>query len=369
VRTFDNNKGYKIIDLAYRHHAKGLGFRELQRVTGYHSRNTLDMWVNRLRNLGFFMSSPRIPIRLTEEAIFQYENGSLVLPSDYRSARAIIKTKRINPDENKERNSERRQNVYLLILSIAAFGATYYRSTSKLNPGQFVVRNIYKNKKISYSSFERPGVGLVDLVDKRRTRLDYLPPRRKNIGNDELFGYIGLTKSEAEQYIKELQCYDPPTLHVIDHKPNDKTRYGIPDPLLIDFVAFCIITLGDVEWKMQYVWLYQRPGLRKFVEDDEKKWYTRLYGNEQKGRRLTSYFWRLVRMKKDFRKLDRRRQNELTEHADNVIAQLDKSIRLRYQIIMSQKYKSVRERYNVVTGPLIEAVFPSFLRTAYQLGR
>jgi hypothetical protein len=286
-----------------------------------------------------------------------------ILPSDFRSAGAFIKKERKNSTDKKERVRERRQNVYLLILSIAAFGATYYRGTSKFEPGQFVVRNIYNNKKISYSSFERPGVGLVDLVDKRRTRLDYLPPRRKNMGNDELFGYIDLTNSEAEQFINELQCNNPPILHAIDHKPNDKTRYGIRDPLLREFVSFCIITLGNVEWKMQYVWLCQRPGLRKFVEDDEKKWYTRLYGNEQKGRRLTSYFWRLVRMKKDFRNMDWRRQNELTEHADKVIDQLEKSIRLRYQIIMSQKYKSVRERYNVVTEPLIEAVFPSFLRT------
>ena len=47
----------------------------------------------------------------------------------------------------------------------------------------------------------------------------------------------------------------------------------------------------------------------------------------QKGEDCTSYFWRLVRMKKDFRNMDWRRQNELTEHADKVIDQLEKSIK------------------------------------------
>ena len=81
MRTFDNNKGYKIIDLAYRYQAIGLGFRELQRKTNFHSRNTLDMWLKRLRNFGFISSYPKIPIRLTEAALQKYENGLLALPS------------------------------------------------------------------------------------------------------------------------------------------------------------------------------------------------------------------------------------------------------------------------------------------------
>ena len=322
MRTFDNNKGYKIIDLAYRHHAIGLGFRELQLVTGYHSRNTLDMWVNRLRNLGFLVSNPRIPIRLTEEAILQYKNGSLVLPSDYRSARVIIKTKRAKSNENKERNSERRQNVYLLILSIAAFGATYYRSTSKFVPGQFVVYNIYKGKKSSYSSYERSGVGLIDLVDKRRTRYDYLPPRRKNIGNGELFGYISLTRSEAQQSLDMLQDHSPPILQVIEHRSNGKSRYGFLNPLLKEFISYCIRTLHDVEWRMQYVWLYKRP-IKECVIDDEKKWFMRLYGDKvNMGRIVASHFLNLVEMKRKLRDKEEKQIQQLKIHAYKTIGNM-----------------------------------------------
>ena len=178
-------------------------------------------------------------------------------------------------DKKNKRDRQKRQNVYLLILSIAVFGATYYRRTSKLRTRQISSTDIYKNKKISYSSYERPGIGLVDLADKQKTRLSYLPPRLKNIGNNGLFGYISLIKSEAEQYLKELQGHNPPILNVIDYKPSAKTRYGITDPLLKEFISLCITTLGDVEMKMQYVWLYKRP-IRKFMKDDENKWYTRV---------------------------------------------------------------------------------------------
>ena len=205
MRTFDNNKGYKIIDLVYRYQAIGLGFRELQRKARFHSRNTLDIWLKRLRNLGFIPSYPKIPIQLDRGGLLQkYENGSLALPSYFRSNTAIKIHGLVNDKKNKQ-DLEKRQNVYLLILSIAVFGATYYRRTSKFRAGQLSSTDIYKNKKISYSSYERPGIGLVDLADKQKTRLDYLPPRRKNVGNGELFGYISLTKSESQQYIDELQ--------------------------------------------------------------------------------------------------------------------------------------------------------------------
>jgi hypothetical protein len=363
VRLFDNEKGYKIIDIVYRH--QGLGFRELQRKTGFRSRKTLDIWINRLRNLGILPPYPKMPIRLTEAAIQRYENGSLVLPIDSRSNKAIRTKRKTSTDNEKtDQDLERRRDAYLLILSIATFGATYYRRTSKFKAGQVSSADIYKNEKISYSSYERPGVGLVDLVDKQKTRLSYLPPRLKNIGNDQLFGYISLIKSEAEQYIKELQGHNPPILNVINYKPNGKTRYGITDPLLREFISLCITTLGGVEMKMQYVWLYKRP-IRKFMKDDENKWYTQLYG--RRGRRLTSYLLNLVKMKKDFTTMNKGRQNELTLNACKVIDQYDKSLKQRYQLIMGQKYRSVREKYSRVTEPLIKAVYPDFLKAEYFL--
>ena len=103
------------------------------------------------------------------------------------------------------------------------------------------------------------------------------------------------------------------------------------------------------------------------MKDDEKKWYMRLYGNEEKGRRLTNYLLNLVRMKREFRKKERKTQDELTIHADKVIHQFDKSIKQGYQIIMSQKYKSTHDRYGLVTEPLTQAVYPPFLKTEYHL--
>lgn len=364
MRTFDNNKGYRIIDIAYRHQTIGLGFRDLQRRTGFSSRRTLDLWLNRLRDFGVIQLHPKVPIRLTEAAVKSYENRSLVLPSDFRS-RAIFKSHVVR-NRKTDQDPERSQNVYLLILSIAALGAIYYRSTTKYEPGQLSSVDIFNNKKIGYSSYGRPGVGLVDIVDKRRTRLDYLPPRRKNVGNDELFGYISLTEQEARQHINDLQVRIPPILHVIDPQPNDRTRYGILDPVLKEFVSFCIITLGNLEWKLQYAWLYKRP-IRKFMKDAENKWYTRLYGSDQKGLRVTSYLWNLMRKRKDFRKMDGKRQRELIVHADKTIRQFDESIKRSYGVIMSQRYRSVQNTYSLVTDPLLEVVYPQFLRSDLNL--
>lgn len=365
MRTFDNNKGYRIIDVAYRHQTIGLGFRDLQRKTGFSSRKTLDLWLKRLRYLGFIQLHPKIPIRLTELAAESYKNRSLVLPSDFRS-RAIFETQAV---KNKKtiHDRERSQNVYLLILSIAVFGATYYRRTTKFEPGQISVKDIFKNKKIGYSSFERPGVGLVDLVDKERTRLDYLPTRRKNIGNGELFGYISLTKSEAQQSLNALQNHNPPILHIIKHRSNGKTRYGLLNPLLKEFISYCIRTLHDVEWKLQYVWLYKRP-IKKCLKDDEKKWFMRLYGDKSNmGRIVSSHFLNLVEMKCKLRDKEKKRIQQLNTHAGKTIQEFDESIKRSYHVIMSQKYRSVRNTYNLVTDPLLEVVCPQFLRSELNL--
>jgi hypothetical protein len=365
MRTFDNNKGYRIIDVAHRHQPIGLGFRDLQRKTSFSSRKTLELWLKRLRNLGIIKLYPKIPIRLTEVAAESYKNRSLVLPSDFRS-RAILKSPMVR---NKKTNHgpERSQNIYLLILSIAVFGATYYRCTTKFEPGQISIKDIFKNKKISYSSYERPGVGLVDLVDKQRTKSDYLPPRRKNIGNGELFGYISITKSEAQQSLNMLQDHNPPILHIIEHKSNDKSRYGLLNPLLKEFVSYCIRTLHDVEWRMQYVWLYKRP-IKECVEDDEKKWFMRLYGDKAKmGRIVSSHFLNLVEMKCKLRGKEKKRIQQLNTHADKTIREFDESIKRSYQVILSQKYRSLRNTYSLVTDPLLEVVYPQFLRSELNL--
>jgi hypothetical protein len=365
VRAFDNNKGYRIIDEAYRHQTIGLGFRDLQRKTGLSSRKTLDLWLKRLRNLGFIQLHPKLPIRLTEVAAESYKNRSLVLPSDHRS-RAIRKTQAVL-NKKTNHNRERSQNVYLLILSIAVFGATYCRSTTKFKPGQISVKDIFKKKKISYSSYERPGVGLVDLVDKQRTRLDYLPPRRKNIGNGEMFGYISLTKLEAQQSLNVLQDHNPSILQIIEHRSNGKSRYGLLNPLLKEFISYCIRTLDDVEWKMQYIWLYKRP-IKRCLEDDEKKWFMRLYGDgANMGRIVSSHFLNLVQMKCKFRNKERKQIQQLNIHADKTIQEFDESIKRSYQVIMSQKYDSVRKRYSLIVEPLIEVTFPAFLKRELHL--
>ena len=47
-----NNKiGYKIIDIIYEREPNGIGRNELVRISGY-AKDTIDQWVERLRNFG-----------------------------------------------------------------------------------------------------------------------------------------------------------------------------------------------------------------------------------------------------------------------------------------------------------------------------
>jgi hypothetical protein len=354
--------------MVYKYEPVGLGYRELQRIGQFYSK-TLNLWLPRLRSLGVIRDFPKIPIRLTDSARKKYEQGTLIIASDARSNKATKITKEQNKrkDTNKE-EIKKRQNIYLLIVSIAVFGAAYYRRTSKPKLGQIVFANLSKNNKDNYYYYyttrKCPGVGLIDIVSKRRTRSDYLPNRRKNIENAELFGYIDLTESEAEEHIKSLQNHNPPVLQVIEGKANNKPRYGVADLTLRDFIQYCIGTLADVDMRMEHVCKYRR--LKKADKIEIIRWYSRLYGERRRMRELFGGFeYRQAELRR-MERVDKKRKDDLIEHANRVIEQFDESIKQRYQTIMSEKFDYIRKKYRIVTEPLIEIVYPNFLQQSYE---
>jgi hypothetical protein len=85
------------------------------------------------------------------------------------------------------------------------------------------------------------------------------------------------------------------------------------------------------------------------------------------GRVVSSHFLNLVEMKCKLRDKEKKRIKQLNTHADNTIREFDDSIKRSYQVIISQKYRSLREMYSLVTEPLLEVVYPGFLRSELNL--
>ncbi|HSF50932.1 MAG TPA: hypothetical protein VLA74_09255 [Nitrososphaeraceae archaeon] len=83
MRTWNNEIGKKIIKIVYEHRLDGIGYNKLKRNSGY-AKNTIDRWLNRLRNFGIIKQTPKYPIYMTKKAIQEYEKNSLFIPYDVR---------------------------------------------------------------------------------------------------------------------------------------------------------------------------------------------------------------------------------------------------------------------------------------------
>ena len=146
LRTFDSMKGNKIIGVVYEYEPKGLGFRELQRKTGFSSRRTVELVLNRLRDLEIIRREPRIPIRLTATALEKYKQGIQLLSSSpkkgkYESESVLTKLQRFELAK-KERE---KQNIYIRIVAIAHLGSSYsrrLRNGAKIEAGDRIVNDI-----------------------------------------------------------------------------------------------------------------------------------------------------------------------------------------------------------------------------------
>ena len=146
MRTYDDKIGYKIIDIVYEHEPNGIGRNELVRLSGY-AKDTIDEWLERLRNFGVIRIYPKYPVHLTEDAIQKYNFKNLIIPQD--------------PNNKKFRKMKRKQfvkrdldknyaEIIILILCLATFGSTKPREYKKPERGLVVVPESYKCKTDVY---------------------------------------------------------------------------------------------------------------------------------------------------------------------------------------------------------------------------
>lgn len=364
MRTINHNIDHDIVNAIYNHKLP-IKPRRLQGILGLYSK-TFNFHLNRLISLGILIKQKGL-LSFAKRAKEQYEQGRFIIPLDERARRNIIKSTeitkkpRINLNKiKKEREyaKEQRENIYLQIVIVTAFGAEYYKPTSKVQLGMLCYDDHFNKKTMHFSSLKLKGVAVSDLVTKGPTRTDYLPNKRRNVGVGELFSYVNLSKSEAEDYIKALQNHDPPILKLIDSNSTGEPRYEITDTTLKDFIIHCIVALFEVRMMMEYVWIYKR-----WIRTDEKQWYNRLFGKEGKGIRAAGEYASLKSRRKELKDKDKKTRAERIKHANKVIHDLKESIKYRYNnIILSEKYAFVRNRYYLISDPLMKIVCPEFLQ-------
>jgi hypothetical protein len=278
MRLYDYKIGYKITNIVYEHEPYGIGRNELVRVSGY-AKDTIDKWIDRLRNFGFIRSYPKYPVHLTEDAIKKYNtNNNLIIPPDPNSTKV---DKDLMIRFMKREFGKNYAKIIILILCLAAFGSTKVRKFKKPKLGLVLVPDPYDaQKRYMYGSTDTKkslpaGVGLSDLVDKLPNKSSYSPNKKAvlpkyytNNNNNELFGYLRLSKDNAQKTITLLSERFKILRPILTSEKNIEAHYEIYDELLKEFVQRCILAFNsDVDQRLEYTYICD------FLNEKQKKEY------------------------------------------------------------------------------------------------
>ncbi|MDF2737179.1 MAG: hypothetical protein K0S93_1036 [Nitrososphaeraceae archaeon] len=256
MRTWDSKIGEEIIKIVYRYEPVGIRFNELKKISGY-AKNTIDRWLNRLREFGIIEKIPKYPIHLTKAAIQQYRTNSLMIPPDLR--KYTIKEKNLWRENDKK--------SLILILSLMALGVYKPRRYNKPTIGLYEIQNpVNPRQFFMYGGKTIHSISLNDVVGsispKRpdaHNKRAFLPNTKINYGNNELFGYLNLTIEEAHQIFYKLLNHNSPIIKPlkIKCKTQSEMRYTIADDLLKEFITNCILSFNVyVKDRLVYAYIY-----------------------------------------------------------------------------------------------------------------
>lgn len=245
TRTHTNEKGTVIIEEIYRNELIGIGF---MRNTGF-SNDTIASWCKRLLSWKKIRFDTKGKIQMTEQGKAEFEQR-IPLPIDHRK-REIEKIEkiRIEPAKGKEQQQKR----LLLTAAIAASNSRYFRRVGNIQAGDVGINDTISKLKgeqkiFDYRSYELPGVGVTDIVNKpphSSSRIEYRPNKIKPL---------------------KFVC-----------------TYVIGDPLLKDFIDQCLVMLSNARERMNLAWVYGKQingkALEKVFQEEYLKWFTNIYGN------------------------------------------------------------------------------------------
>lgn len=333
MKTRDNKKGEKIIKIVFECNREGIGFRELSKKSGI-SRGGLDWWIKFLKSMGYINNS--LPIRLTPSAIKKLQLRSLSLPEDKRSKKYANSISIKNRVEKNHKDKFRKQKIILLILSKAVFGSSIFYKTHDPIPGDMSIYDpVNLKKRFTYSNITLPGVGIDDVSYKFGSRASdmpnkkaYFPENRINVDNNQIFGYLRISKKEAqkylnflvdnktpilkpmskedfinslidygssnplhinlkqdylifERYLEKRLKFDFKSFQLIKQSYQNKIRYTLIDPLLKEFILnFILLYNSQIQPLLEYE--YIQGNLKKDQINIYKKWLKNLYGINNK---------------------------------------------------------------------------------------
>lgn len=381
MRTYDEKIGKRIIDIINSYEPKGIGYNQLVRQSDY-AKKTIERWLSILKNSKpeIVKKLPKIPIHLTEYAINEIKNGNLAIPVDSR--------KKIKNNQEKpiSRPSNYPSVTIALVLCLATFGVDKY----KIGIGLGSVRHrdpIGQNKSYSYKTVTNEGISIDDITYKfvnlrnnQPKKETSLPENKINMSNDELFGYIRVTKNKATKLLDDLAKHNPPILTPVENNnieeiTNIKTRYKIKDKLLEGFIKKCILAYNmDVSERLKFAYIYKMLNKAQILQ--YKKWMNKLYG---KNRKITELFDYMDYERNQLKNKSPLIVSSLKKHYFKYIQSCDKDIfdyglfqkyikkeningEFEYQLIINKKYKTLYDRYRHLVDIFFDLLFPQFLR-------
>ena len=297
MRTFDNEKGHKLLQAIYRIESRGGtgGFRELQRETGFPF-NTLVRWLARLRDIGKVTRNPTFPIRLTKNTKLSIErDGKCMLIVDHRRRQRHIR----NPDRRIIRGRE-------FAIKKKRFGN-------------------YKNMAIFMI--------LLNAVNNPSGVIRY----RKLDTKFTSYGFDTLTLSI------------PPILRVSSYNSElQEETLVIDNPTFRGIIIHLSQLLELLLNRMQVVWTYRRPS------EDEVRWFDFFYDKEMKNKKFTDFY--NSRIHKDKNKIANQKYKLKISHYDRLIRQAWNDIEKRCSYL-SKRSDIYGETFNLMT----DMVYPKFL--------
>lgn len=302
-----------------------------------------------------------------------------------------------------------------MILSLAAFPNDKFVKHKKGGLGDIVIHDPINPEKIFFygsrsnnkKSRIDDGLKLDDLINQRSKKLTdsshdkkaYLLENHVNMTNNELFGYLNLSKEEAEKYINRLEFHNPPIL--ISQKKYNKSIYKIEDQLLKQFVMECILAFNscvDERLMCSYIYngvsdkilqkAYRNNQLRNYTNNNDKKIdfpYTMnkitkdilkkyrknmhiWYGDKRK---LNELFSLMNARKKEIEQRESSLRYESIHHYNKIIDDYDKKI-IDCKIFdnefvsVNEQYKSISKNYSFVVNIFLDLLFPEFLKDIWK---
>ena len=389
MRTRNNKNGYKIINIVYESEPNGIGFRQLMRNTGIYQKS-LSPWLKYLTiDLNFIKKDPKGQFHLTETALKKYNINNLIIPLDPNS-KNFKKLQR--KQYVKRKLGKNYAEMIILILCLATFGSVKPIEYKKPKVGLMVIpdptdaQQTYMYGTDTKQSFPATvrGVGLSDLIDKlpHNNKSSYSPNKKAvlpnyytNYGNNELFGYLRLSKGNAQKSIMLLSDEYNILSPIIKNKTDSsEILYQINDELLKEFVQQCILAFNSyVDQRLEYAFICEYLNDKQQNEYSEflKKWY----GLGRKHSNIDIY----LKTSKE-----RGMDNNSKEHYRKYIYDCDKDIfnyelfeppiieddydrhkRIigkNYKMNVGEKYKPLEQKYPLIINIFFDMLFPQFLR-------